>query len=503
MPHLKQSLLRYGFAIAIVAAAAGLTRLIHPLREQTPALLLFAAVVASAWYGGLRPGLLAAVLAVLALDRWFLPSPVEVFPGFAALLRGGVFVVGVLLIISLKGKSVRAEADRARLLNQLEGERARLAEAHRRKDQFLAMLGHELRNPLGPVRNAVQIMKRLGPADARQRQARDIIERQVAHMARLIDDLLDVSRVARGKVLLRKQRLDLVKLVRAAAEDHRPELEAEGLRLTVELPAGPLWADGDPTRLAQVLGNLLQNAGKYTDAGGQVAVRLAAGSDGRSAVLAVRDSGIGLEPGALAGVFEPFSQSDRSLDRSGGGLGLGLALVKGLVEAHGGTVSARSDGAGRGAEFSVRLPLAEAPAAGTSSAEPAGPQAAACRVLVIEDNADAAHSMQMLLALQGHEVEVAASGPAGLEAARRFHPEVVFCDIGLPGGMDGYAVARTLRGEPAGGSAYLIALTGYGQEEDQRKSQAAGFDLHLTKPVDPDALGQILANLPPRAPSAC
>ncbi len=371
-----------------------------------------------------------------------------------------------------------------------------LKEGDRRKDAFLAMLAHELRNPLAPVRSAVGVLNRVGAGDPAAWQAREMIERQVGHMARLIDDLLDVSRISRGKVLLRQEPLDLGALVRAAIEDHRAILGASGLELKVELPEEPLLLSGDPTRLAQVVGNLLHNAAKFTDAGGRVQVRLAAEPDGRAAVLSVRDSGIGMEGEILAHLFEPFSQADRSLDRSRGGLGLGLALVKGLVESHGGTIRAASAGLGCGSELTVRLPLnpdlsLPAPANGPAAAQ----GSRSLHVLIVEDNRDAAESLRLLLELQGYAVDVAFTGGAALESARRLPPDLVLCDIGLPGGMDGYAVARALRADPPRAPLHLIALSGYGQEEDQRRARQAGFDRHLTKPVDPGVLTQLLGAL--------
>jgi PAS domain S-box-containing protein len=373
------------------------------------------------------------------------------------------------------------------------GEEA-LREADRRKDDFLAMLAHELRNPLGPIRNAAHALRLIGLSTPEVEQARDLIERQVAHMARLIDDLLDVSRISRGKILLRKQPIDLSALVQATVDDHRPLLEGFGLSVTIELET-PLLAEGDPTRLAQVVGNLLHNAGKFTDSGGSVAVRLRA--NGNQAILTIRDSGMGMDREMLARLFEPFSQADRSLDRSRGGLGLGLALVKGLVELHGGTVRASSDGPGRGSEFSIQLPLivearAEMSRTGTALV------GRSLHVLVIEDNRDAAESLRLLLRLSGHEVTLAYTGTAGLEAARRVRPDVVVCDIGLPGGLDGYAVARALRAERTTADVGLLALSGYGQEEDQRHAREAGFDRHLTKPVDPVVLAGAMEMLAPR-----
>jgi signal transduction histidine kinase/ActR/RegA family two-component response regulator len=374
-----------------------------------------------------------------------------------------------------------------------------LKEAGRRKDEFLAMLAHELRNPLAPIRNAVEVMKLMGPPEPRLQRVREMIDRQVAHMARLVDDLLDVSRITRGKILLRKEKIDLVPLVRAAVEDHRSLLENTGLTFQLQVPDQALWTEGDPTRLAQVVGNLLHNANKFTDAGGAVVVRLTVDPEGRAAVLSVKDTGIGMEPDILARLFEPFSQADRSLDRSRGGLGLGLALVKGLVDLHGGSVQASSPGAGQGSEFTIRLPLGP-DAAGPEKRIP-GPLYArqSVSVLIIEDSWDSAESLRMLLEFTGHEVAVAHTGQAGLQTAHTFRPDVVLCDIGLPGGMDGYAVARALRADPELFGVVLIALSGYGQEEDQRKARQAGFDRHYTKPVDPAVLSQLLETIPGRA----
>lgn len=370
----------------------------------------------------------------------------------------------------------------------------------RRKDHFLAMLGHELRNPLAPIRNAVEILRReeanLGPADAEfsAAHARNMIERQVTHMTRLIDDLLDVSRIANGKIRLRKERCNLTAIALATVEDYRSVIEQSGLELIVEMPAQPLWTSGDPTRISQILGNLIHNAHKFTDEAGHILVSLRADRDGRSAILTVRDSGIGMDRETLRSIFDAFSQADRSLDRSRGGLGLGLALVKGLVELHGGTVCVSSEGLGRGTEFRVQLFL-------DKSAEPAPVKAPrtpakgkSCRVLVIEDNIDGAESMRMLLKHLGHDVRLAHSGPAGVVVATDWLPEVVLCDIGLPGGMDGYAVARALRENTALDGLLLIALTGYGREEDQAKAKEAGFDFHMTKPVDFNALEQAVAS---------
>jgi PAS domain S-box-containing protein len=399
--------------------------------------------------------------------------------------------------LSANGRVIRDESGRAvRMLGatidvtERRAAEEALRQASARKDDFLAMLAHELRNPLGPIRTAVEILEMTGAPNEVSATARSMIARQATHLARLVDDLLDVSRLSRDKVLLRTRRLDLAALLRGVAEDYRPALRAAGLRFEVELPDAPVWVEGDPTRLAQIAGNLLHNAGKFTEAGGRVVLRLE--SSGGEAVLGVADSGVGVERETLGRLFEPFVQADRSLDRSRGGLGLGLALVSGLTALHGGRVDAASDGPGRGSTFTVRLPLA---AQGAVEAEepPARRPAARRRVLVIEDNFDAAQSLRMLLELWGHEVTVAHSGPAGVEESARLRPDVVLCDVGLPGGMDGHDVARALRASPP--CPVLIALTGYGQEQDRRRALDAGFDRHLTKPVEPEVIAGLLGEL--------
>jgi PAS domain S-box-containing protein len=396
-------------------------------------------------------------------------------------------------------KIARDITEQKRLEEELRDRTRQLAEADRRKNEFLAMLGHELRNPLGQIRNGVQILRLRGPADPLLHRSRDMIDRQAAHMARLIDDLLDVSRIAHGKVLLRKEVLDLVEVVRITVEDYRSSLEATGLTLDLQLSDEPLLVKGDPTRLAQIVGNVLHNASKFTDPGGCVTVRVAKAESDDTASITVRDTGIGMDRRALAAVFDTFHQAENSQARSRGGLGLGLTLVKGLVELHGGSIHAASEGPGRGSEITIRLPAERISEPAKQAAR--GPTRAerTHRILVIEDNRDAAESMKILLGLVGHRVDTASSGAAGVEAARAFHPHVVLCDIGLPGGMDGYAVARTLRQEPAIASAYLIALTGYAQENDQRCASEAGFDRHMTKPVDFDELQAVLTSLPVRS----
>jgi PAS domain S-box-containing protein len=364
-----------------------------------------------------------------------------------------------------------------------------LAEAAEHKDEFLAVLAHELRNPLAPIRNALHVLELRGSQQPAREWAQDVLERQVGHLTRMVNDLLDVSRITRGKVVLKRERIDLVRLVRAAVEDQRGALERGGLMVELSLPPQSLWVLGDATRLAQVVDNLLNNAGKFTRPGGRVLIEV--GGDGRQARVTVRDSGMGIAPELLPRIFQTMTQADRSLDRTGGGLGLGLSLVKGLVEMHDGRVKASSAGLDRGAEFSFWLPLVRNLADAAGVPDRMSPARKPLRILMVEDNRDGAETLRALLQMAGHEVVLACTGPAGVEMARQFQPDVVLCDIGLPG-MDGYAVGRALRRDPLTSGARLIVLSGYGQEEDRRKSREAGFDLHLTKPVDPMELQQLL-----------
>ena len=374
-------------------------------------------------------------------------------------------------------------------IKEMEG---RLREADRRKDQFVMMLAHELRNPLAPLRNGLAILQAAPSDRGVVDRARAAMARQVGHLTRIIDDLLDVSRLMRGRIELRRERVDLGRLVRTALDDQQPSLGPAAPSVQTDLPELPVWVNADPVRLTQVVDNLVQNAVKFTPAAGTVTVWVRADAGPRQAVLSVRDTGAGIEPGLLPQLFEAFTQADRSLDRTKGGLGLGLSLVKGLVDLHGGQVHAASEGPGRGAEFVVRLPSVPEPAAVTDM--PASPTLSpkGLRVLVIEDNRDAADSLKLLLDLFGHDVAVAYTGPAGVEAARGWLPDVVLCDIGLPV-LDGYGVARELRQHPATANTRMIAVTGYGSDEDCLKTREAGFDAHLTKPADPSAIQALLA----------
>ena len=381
----------------------------------------------------------------------------------------------------------------AELESELRRRNQQLADEARRKDEFLAMLGHELRNPLAPIRNAVYVLRHLEAPESAREQARAMIDRQVTHLARLVDDLLDVSRITRGQIVLRKERLDLVELLRAVAEDHRRLLESGALSFDADLPAGPVWVTADAARISQTVSNLLHNARKFTDPGGHVTLQVAVDRETQTALVRCCDTGIGMELQLQRRIFTPFIQLEQSIERSHGGLGLGLALVKGLVELHGGSVHGTSAGPGRGSEFVIHLPLGEEPdARPASSITPC--ERRSRRVLVVEDNVDAACSLRLLLEGAAHHVEVTYTAAAGLEKAREFRPEIILCDIGLPGGMDGCGFARAARQDPALKDAYLIAMTGYGQDEDRRRTREAGFDVHLAKPVDPEVLEWLIAN---------
>jgi PAS domain S-box-containing protein len=390
-------------------------------------------------------------------------------------------------------------AQNALAYRQVREAEAALKEADRRKDEFLATLAHELRNPLAPIRNAVQILA-MPQATAREAErARGMIERQLGQMVRLVDDLLDLGRIASNKIRLRRSAVDLAEVLRSAVETSRPLVDAAGHDLAVALPQERLCVHGDPTRLAQAVSNLLNNAAKYTNRNGNI--WLSAERDGRDAIVRVRDTGIGIAPAQLPRIFDMFSQAAPALERAQGGLGIGLALVRGIVAMHGGSVVAHSEGLGRGAEFVIRLPLlpgaAEAQADDASRAA-GSPAAPGLVVLVVDDNRDAAESLAMMLQLAGHATHVAHDGLQAVGAASVLRPDVVLLDIGLPK-LNGYEAARRIRAEAGSRPVRLIAISGWGQEDDKRRAAEAGFHHHLTKPVDPDALLALIAR--PRSDS--
>jgi PAS domain S-box-containing protein len=366
-----------------------------------------------------------------------------------------------------------------------------LREADQRKNEFLALLAHELRNPLAPIRYAVALGKRLGRTPEQQQRADEIIERQVEHMSRLLDDLLDVSRITRGAIELKKSRVELTSVVASAIEAVRPLLDTKRHSLTLDLPKEPLRLETDPVRLAQILSNLLINAAKYTDPNGQIELR--ARREGTQIVIGVRDNGIGISAEMLPRLFTLFSQARPALDRSEGGLGIGLALVRGLVGLHGGKVEARSEGSNRGSEFIVRLPIgAESPAADAKPPEDRCSSGAALQLLLADDNRDAAETCAMLLESEGHRVYQAHNGQQALELAERYRPDALLLDIGMPD-MNGYQLAQQIRSVEWGKQMLLIAVTGWGQADDKRRAREAGFDHHLVKPIDIQQLRTLLA----------
>ena len=383
--------------------------------------------------------------------------------------------------------------ERRRLEGELRQRAEDLAERDRRKDEFLAMLAHELRNPLAPIRNTLQVLKLQFGEQPAFAHASGVMERQIAHLARLVDDLMDVSRITRGKFELRKERVELATIAARAVEGVRPFLEERQHRLEIALPAEEVALEADPARVEQILANLLTNAAKYTPSGGHI--WLTAAQEGSQAVIRVRDSGIGIRPEVLPRLFTLFEQADRVPGHISEGLGIGLSLVRTLAEMHGGSVSASSLGPGQGSEFVLRLPaLSRGVSPAPRGEEEEMPAARPLRILVTDDNVDSAESMALLLRLSGHDVRTAHDGQKTLEAACAFRPEVVFLDIGLPRGMDGYETARQLRRQPGLEQVFLVAMTGYGAPDDIERAHVAGFDHHVTKPASPEAVRRLLAS---------
>jgi PAS domain S-box-containing protein len=391
-------------------------------------------------------------------------------------------------------KVARDVSERKLSEQKLQQSEEALREADRRKDEFLALLAHELRNPLAPIRYALAANKKPGRTLEQRRQAEEIIERQVSHMSRLLDDLLDISRITRGTLELKKSRTELTSIVGAAIETARPMLDVKQHTLELDLPTQPVQLEADVVRLAQVFSNLLINAAKYTDPGGHIQLR--AREDKETVVLSVRDNGIGLSAEMLPRVFDMFFQSHSALGRAEGGLGVGLSLVRGLVALHGGAVQARSDGPGRGSEFIVRLPTGSALQEPADAEDAAGCLAAdaGLKILVVDDNRDGADSCAMLLEASGHHVQTAYTGRQALELARVFRPHALLLDIGLPD-VDGYKLAQQIRAAPWGRSAVLVAVTGWGQEQDRLRAVEAGFDHHLVKPISADTVESLLASV--------
>ena len=448
----------------------------------------------------LAPGPMARLASFLARQPTWSDLP------FIAVTRGGPDSVAAVQAMETLGnvillerpvrmstfvtaaKTALRERERQYQLRRLLAE---LQESDRRKDVFLAMLAHELRNPLAPIRNASEIFRRADGGNATLRLAGEIVDRQVKQLARLVDDLLDVSRITQGKVQLKRQRVQLQALMSQAIETAMPMIEAKHQEIAIRLPREAIHLDADPARLAQVIGNLLNNAAKYTGEGGFI--RIAARRSGDALVVRVSDNGVGIAPALLGTVFDLFMQVDTSLDRSQGGLGIGLTLVRAIVELHRGGIRARSAGLGRGSRFVFWLPVlphdAAAPAV-KRNGQPAG-EVRCHRLLLVDDNVDAVESLAVLLLADGHEVRTAHDGAEALALIESFQPDLVVLDIGLPG-MNGYEVAQRIRARPELGAPTLVALTGYGQQEDRKRAQAAGFDHHFIKPADVGALQRLL-----------
>ncbi len=488
--HLPPVYARYMMAVlAILLATAARWLLIQYFRDSYPFALIFLSLIFSAWYGGFGPAMLASVLGLAS--TWFLPDrrpPVgHPFLGLA------VYFLFSLGIAALGNVVVRARERIARQIEELTSQQAELRLADQRKDQFLAVLAHELRNPLAPISNALEILKQPGLDAPTAAKVRDVADRQLRHLTRLVDDLLDVSRIMRGKIDLRKEKVELAAIVARAVETARPLIDGARHQLTVSQPDQPVWVEADLVRLAQAVGNLLCNAAKYTEPGGTI--RLTATCDAGDVVIHVCDNGIGIAPEVMPRLFEMFMQVAPGATRSQGGLGIGLTLVKNLIGMHGGAVEARSDGLGKGSEFLIRLPTVSAP---LQPEQPLATEDAVValgrKVLVVDDNADAAQSLAVLLRLRGHEVHVALGGAEALQMVSLSVPELVFLDIGMPD-IDGYEVARRLRSQFHAGLT-IVALTGWGTEQDRRRSREAGFDHHLTKPVEMAAVEAVMASAP-------
>ena len=420
---------------------------------------------------------------------------VDVELSAAPLYNADSLVDSMVLLLNDVTEQRRAE-------RSLRESQAMLREADRRKDAFLATLAHELRNPLAPIRNGLQVMRLAGSDAGAVERSREMIERQLGQMVRLIEDLLDVSRITRGTIELRKHRMHLQDAILSAVETSRPVIDSLGHELTVSIPEEPIALDADLTRLSQAFANILHNAAKYTDKGGRIALH--ADRQGACAVVSVSDTGIGIHPEMLPTIFGLFMQGDPTQQNARGGLGVGLSLVKQLVEGHGGTIEARSDGPGRGSEFVITLPLLEAPSVAGASRD--GNAAAALpprpatrrRVLVVDDNADSVESLATLVSMMGHECAKALDGERAIATARSFRPDTILLDLGMPG-MNGYETCRAIRSESWGRDIFIIALTGWGQAEDRDRTRAAGFDLHVVKPAEPATIAEILARPVPES----
>lgn len=493
-----------GWTYLVAVVAAGFVLAVDATVEGNAQIFLgtvafmFAVLISSA-AGGWKPGLLTTILAVCGYIFFFIPprNSVKLINLADAVPMLGFCVVGAAVSVLCEGlrRARERSDDRQRRLELeiAEHKRAEVAlrDAERRKDEFLATLAHELRNPLAPIRNAVEILQLRNTGDTELRLITEIMDRQVQQLIRLIDDLLEVSRITRGKLHLKPERIELAEAIRSALEAANPVIQSANHQLEVDLPDRPILLNADPTRLAQIFTNLVNNAAKYTHQGGRI--RITVQKQGAHAVISVKDNGIGIAPEHLAHVFEPFSQISPTLDPLQGGLGIGLSLARKLVELHHGTIEARSAGVGTGSEFIVRLPVLNATTGEYSNAfkQMPAPEAATARVLIADDNPDEVTSLAMMLRQTGFDVSTATDGAEAVAAAEKVQPDAVLLDIGMPK-LNGYEAARMIRRQTWGGNMLLIATTGWGQENDKRRAIEAGFDHHLTKPVDLRMLHQLL-----------
>jgi signal transduction histidine kinase/CheY-like chemotaxis protein len=496
----------WGYLIAILGSALVFVLRYstdNPLRGFFTSLAFLLAVLASGLVGGWKPAMLTT-LACLANERFFFTNPKHSFsiPSGGDTMRILVyFVSGVAVSLLCEGlqRAWRRVEDRQRQLELEMSERLAVAherlhlvdqlrQADRRKDEFLATLAHELRNPLAPLSNALQLWGFAKNNPEQLEELRGMMQRQVRQMTRLIDDLLDVSRISRGKISLRTERVELGTLVTAAVESVKPIIAGNNQRLEISVPQTPVFVNADATRVSQVIGNVLHNAAKYTPEGGEISVCVT--REGTNACVSIRDTGCGIPPDLLSSIFEMFQQVDQTLDRAQGGLGIGLTLAKRLIEMHGGSIQAKSDGAGHGSEFVITLPAVTVEE--TSEPEPppirsAPPDLTRRRILVVDDLQESALTLARMLRAIGQEVTTAHDGYTALAHAREHRPEVVFLDIAMPG-MNGYEVARRIRALSEIEAPVLIALTGYGQDDDRKRAREAGFDFHLTKPASIEQL---------------
>jgi len=501
----------WGYLIAILGSALvfGLRYTSDsPTRGFFTSLAFLLAVLAAGLVGGWKPAVLTTLVCLLN-ERFFFIHPKHSlsFPSGSETMRILVYGASGIAIALLCEGLQRAWSRVAERQRQLEREMAerlavaqerlhlvdQLRQADRRKDEFLATLAHELRNPLAPLSNALELWRFAKNDPEQLDELRGMMQRQVRQMSRLIDDLLDVSRISRGKISLRTERVELRGLVNTALESVKPVIAANDQRLEISLPQEPVFVHGDATRISQVVGNVLNNAAKYTPAGGQI--WLSVSREGKKAGISVRDTGCGIPPDHLSRIFEMFQQVDQTLDRSQGGLGIGLTLAKRLIEMHGGTIEAKSDGPGHGSEFLITLPTIDAENTTETESAPsatAPPELQRRRILVVDDVHESAQTLARMLRAIGQEVATAHDGYTALAHLREHKPEVVFLDIAMPG-MNGYDVARRVRASNGSAAPTLIALTGYGQDDDRRRAQEAGFDFHLTKPASIEQLISLLA----------